>query len=288
MQDSASSAAVRWVLGGLLLIGFPFLHASAAADISGEIRIDQPLEYQVFQRQSKASGTIQIQGQAPPTAEKVRAEISGNSANGQIAVAPLEMAIDPTTHKFSGNLIAPAGGWYRLTIKAFHHADAVAQTDLNHVGVGEVFVIAGQSNSTNYGSVRQKTVTRRVSSFDGKEWVIADDPQPGVQDGSGGGSFIPAFGDALVDKYDVPVGIASVGCGATSVRQWLAEGEAVEVHPTLDNFVKSVSPGHWVCTGELYRGLMQRIMAFGPSGFRALLWHQGESDAGQARRLSRR
>jgi hypothetical protein len=42
---------------------------------------------------------------------------------------------------------------------------------------------------------------------------IADDPQPGVQDTSSRGSFIPAFGDALYAKYHVPVGIADVGHG---------------------------------------------------------------------------
>lgn len=274
----------RHRVAAILLFCCLLASSSPAADIViAPLTLDEPLDYQVFQRQANASGAIRIHGQAPPTAERVRAELSGKAASGTITVAPLEMAIDPATHEFSGNLIAPAGGWYRLIIKPFHGAESVGQSAIDHVGVGEVFVIAGQSNSTNYGSVRQKTATRRVSSFDGKKWAIADDPQPGVQDGSGGGSFIPAFGDALVDKYDVPVGVASVGCGATSVRQWLAEGEAIEVHPTLDNFVKTVSPGHWVCTGELYRGLMQRIKAFGPFGFRAMLWHQGESDAGQGR-----
>jgi hypothetical protein len=61
------------------------------------------------------------------------------------------------------------------------------------------------------------------------------------------------------------------------------KGEKIEVHPTLDAFVKSTGPNQWECTGALYDHLMKRASALGPHGFRAILWHQGESDAGQAR-----
>src|SRR5208337_2936165 len=120
-----------------------------------------------------------------------------------------------------------------------------------------------------------------VASFGGSKWVLANDPQPG---GSGnGGSFMPAFGDALYKKYGVPIGIASVGVGATSVRQWLPKGERMNQRPTIDAYVKAVGPSQWESTGQLFNGLMQRIECLGPHGCRAVLWHQGESDAGQAR-----
>jgi hypothetical protein len=61
------------------------------------------------------------------------------------------------------------------------------------------------------------------------------------------------------------------------------KGERIEVHPTLDSFVKTAGPGQWECTGQLYDHLMARVEKLGPRGLRAVLWHQGESDAGQAR-----
>jgi hypothetical protein len=146
-----------------------------------------------------------------------------------------------------------------------------------------VFVVAGQSNATNCGSEKLKTTTGMVSSFDGVRWVLANDPQPGVQDGSSGGSFLPAFGDALFEKYRVPVGVASTGAGATSVREWLPRGERMNNLPTTGANVRSVAPGEWECTGKLFDGLIKRIEALSPRGCRAVLWHQGESDAGQAR-----
>ncbi len=53
--------------------------------------------------------------------------------------------------------------------------------------------------------------------------------------------------------------------------------------PAIASQVRRVGPGEWECTGELFDGLMKQIDALGPRGCRAVLWHQGESDAGQAR-----
>jgi hypothetical protein len=120
-----------------------------------------------------------------------------------------------------------------------------------------------------------------VTTFNGDSWRIANDPQPGTQDNSKKGSFIPSFGDALYRKYQVPIGIASVGHGSTSVRQWLPAGDPVEVMPTMTKFVITNPDGTLVSDGTLFNGMMHRIQQFGPHGFRAILWHQGESDSHQ-------
>jgi hypothetical protein len=169
----------------------------------------------------------------------------------------------------------PAGGWYRVEVRAGGGAAAV-----EHVGVGEVFVIAGQSNSTNYGEELTRTRSGMVASFDGKSWRPADDPQPGVQDGSRQGSFIPAFGDALYARLKVPIGVACVGSGGTSVRQWLPRGDRFSSPPTSAKYFARVNDGEWESDGRLFDGMVERIRQLGR--FRALLWHQGESDAHQA------
>ena len=57
----------------------------------------------------------------------------------------------------------------------------------------------------------------------------------------------------MFERYGVPIGVATTGHGGTSVWQW--------------------KPG-----SELFTWTMTRIHQLGPGGFRALLWHQGESD----------
>ena len=82
---------------------------------------------------------------------------------------------------------------------------------------------------------------------------MAADPQPGVHDGSSGGSPWPTFGDALYAKFQVPIGIASTGHAGSSITQWHTDG-------------------------ELFRWTTQRMKQLDRQGFRAVLWHQGETD----------
>jgi hypothetical protein len=128
---------------------------------------------------------------------------------------------------------------------------------------------------------RQQTTSGKVVAFDGAKWQLANDPQPGA--GGDGGSFMPAFGDAMHARFGVPIGIVAVGVGGTSVREWLPKGDRMQQQPTTGAHVRLVGPKTWESTGELFDNLANRLSSLGPQGCRAVLWHQGESDAGQAR-----
>lgn len=262
------------------VVSFLFLLSPAA--LADTIELSSPKDYQVFQRNRRDSGPMRLDGRLAGIDGRLEFKITGNPLEGDLPSAWRPAKLDGN-HHFNVEFTVPAGGWYQVLVRVMDGDKAIAELTVPHVGVGEVFVVAGQSNSTNYGTPKQQPISGHVVAFDGRSWRIADDPQPGVQDHSKGGSFIPAFGDALYDRYKVPIGVAACGYGATSVRQWLPRGERIERHPTTDAFVRTIAPGQWVCTGQLYDGLMQRITALGPHGFRAILWHQGESDAGQAR-----
>ncbi len=238
--------------------------------LSQGLTVDSPREYQVFQRETREHGKILVSGRAE--GDRVEARLNGKW---------LHVPYDTESGAFRGELRAAAGGFYALDVRVLKHGKEVVQATVGHVGVGEVFVIAGQSNATNYGEVKQESRTGMVVSFSGEAWQIANDPQPGVQDNSRNGSFIPAFGDALYERYHVPIGVACVGHGSTSVRQWLPKGERFATPPTMGKFVNQVGSDEWESGGQLFDGMMRRIGQLGPHGFRALLWHQGESDANQ-------
>jgi hypothetical protein len=255
------------------LVGLCAIAVRSQSPVS--IDLDSPRDYQVFQRESRDSGSILIAGRVREKCNFVVASIDGSTWRN--------LAYDPTLSTFHGEVSAPAGGFYRVEVRCGVGDVTFPGTVVSHVGIGEVFVVAGQSNATNYGEVKQTTRTRMVTAFDGDvhAWRIADDPQPGVQDNSSKGSFIPAFGDALYEKYHVPIGIADVGHGSTSVRQWLPPGEHFAVPPTMSKYVYQTSTGEWESAGTLFDGMIRTIRQLGPHGFRALLWHQGESDAHQ-------
>jgi len=252
------------------------VHAAVAA----ELELSSPLDYQVFQRTTKLRGTILVRGHAQVPTGVIEARITGNSITGQLPGKWQRLSQDRNGN-FGAPLTTEAGGFYSVEVRVRHNARAIDTLNVPHVGVGEVFVVSGQSNSTNYGETPQGTVTKTVTAFDGNTWRLANDPQPGVQDDSKKGSFIPPFGDAMYRKYGVPIGIASVGHGSTSVRQWLPADDPIELMPTMTKFVTHAPDGTLISDGTLFNGMLERIEQLGPHGFRAVLWHQGESDAHQ-------
>ena len=244
-----------------------------------EIRLTAPLDYQVVQRSSAEKGRILFEGSfSTPMAEAatVEAQLVGGGADDSWRSLS---ALKAGQTAFRAELEAPAGGWYRLSVRIKRGETWLAETNVAHVGVGELFVVAGQSNSANHGEEKQKSASELVVAFSGERWQPASDPQPGAS--GSGGSFLPPFADAIAAKFKVPVGLVAVGVGATSVREWLSRGTRFPNPPTLTGHVAKLETGEWQSRGALFDNLVARTKQLGPRGFRAVLWHQGESDANQ-------
>ena len=218
-----------------------------------ELTILSPRSYQVFQRCTIYEGEVLVSGRSGVDVDEVEVRVTGESKDGPLPDQWISVPSVSAIREFNVRLPIPAGGWYSLDVRAKNDGEVVAEQRVDQFGVGEVFVGAGQSNSTNCGEFKTQQKTGMVSSFGGEHWQIADDPQPGVADSSQGGSFWPAFGDAMYEKYKVPIGVATTGYGGTSVNQWKPDG-------------------------DLFKWMMTRVHQLGQNGFRALLWHQGESD----------
>lgn len=240
--------------------------------------LNSPVNFQVVQRKTKGSGTISVTGKVPDHIVKsvvIEARISADGKHGEWRT------LAPNFHEsaFRAPLEAPAGGWYRLEVRVSSDANVLAEATVEHVGVGEVFVVAGQSNSANHGEEKQRTKSGKVATFDGKRWQLANDPQPGAS--GGGGSFMPLFGDAIAQRFEVPVGFVACGIGATSVREWLPKSATFPNPPTLVSRVRQLPSGEWESRGDAFEKFASRMKQMGLQGFRAVLWHQGESDANQ-------
>jgi lysophospholipase L1-like esterase len=147
-----------------------------------------------------------------------------------------------------------AGGWYHLDLRCLNNGQTIAEGSVQPVGVGELFLIAGQSYATNTNEeiLKVSDAGRRVAAYNFRtmKWQVANDPQP-TADQSDGGSIWPAFGDLLVSTLQVPVGMANVAYGGTSSAQW---------QPDNNLFAQLAETG---------RNLKP---------FRSVLWQQGESD----------
>jgi len=230
---------------GLITAG---LLLAAGACQATEIEIATPVDRQVVQRTSEASGTLRVAG-----------TVRGDDALGARVDARFLATQDAAWHggwpvradgSFSGSLEVGAGGWHPLEVRLVRDGMAIAAATVPHVGVGEVFVVAGQSNSANHGEERQTPRSGRVAVQDGPRWRLADDPQPGAS--GSGGSFVPPLGDALVEVFDVPVGFICCGIGATSIREWMPEGTAFVQPPTVRGRVRQLPDGTFASDGRAF------------------------------------
>lgn len=221
--------------------------------VEGQLTVFSPRDYQVFQRQTKLNGKVFFAGHVLTPCDKVEYRLSGKPLDGNLNEEWRELPVNRQLNAFQCWVDVPAGGWYRAELRAFLAGKQISSATIDRVGVGEVFVGCGQSNSTNCGGEPTKTATGMVANFNGVEWQLANDPQAGTHDDSKFGSFWPSFGDAMFARYKVPIGVAVTGQGGAPVSTWT---------PGSPAFI-------WLAT---------RMMALGKGGFRAVLWHQGESN----------
>lgn len=258
---------------------FCVLLSTLATLHAADLTLTSPLDYHVVQRSTPAKGLLRIAGELSEAVALPDVAMEARVMGEKEQTSWQRVGGSVSGKKLAGAVEMPAGGWWRLEVRVSQGGKQLALGSVAHVGIGEVFVIAGQSNSANHGAEKQTTKTRRVATFDGKAWRIADDPQPGAS--GGGGSFVPPFADAVVTKENVPVGILACGIGATSVREWLPKGAAFPNPPTLVSRVEQLPSGQWASKGAAYEAFIARMKSVPPQGFRAVLWHQGESDANQ-------
>ncbi len=110
-------------------------------------------------------------------------------------------------------------GWYHAKVQRFKDEEPISKPVFLDFGVGDVFITAGQSNSTHYGQCciypDNKYVTARIlasNANDFQSWSTRSDLV--------GKSPWYALGDKLSHTYNIPVGFVIVGVGGTSVEQW--------------------------------------------------------------------
>jgi hypothetical protein len=270
--------SLKPLLIALLVCLAEFVRAQDNADV--KVVLSTPTDYQVFQRQTVSTGAIVVEGTLEVAGHGALSNVDAIEArlvNGATTNPWVALPYDNRVRGFRGNLASPAGGWYRLELRLVGGSGTVFATVVEHVGVGEIFLVAGQSNSANHGDGKQKPKSPLVVAFGNGRWQPAGDPEPGAS--GRGGSFMPAFGDAMVEKFKVPVALVPLGVGSTSVREWLPKGDEVAAPCDTGRNLVCVASNRWLCTGELFDHITQAEILLGANGFRAVLWHQGESDS---------
>jgi Carbohydrate esterase, sialic acid-specific acetylesterase len=244
------------------------LSSQLSAAEPAKLAISQPQPFQVVQREGfdpKRSSVNEPGGPELGFADLVvraprpkdvtgawqfRLELLAHGFGSSYDWSPFD--VGENENELRGLVEVPAGGWYRLHVRCLDGETTTAAGSVEPIGVGEVFLVAGQSYAGGHNDEVMKVTdpSQAVSTYDwqAKTWRIANDPPPHNGDG---GSIWPPLGDMLAPTLRVPVAFVNVSVGATSTTKWMPDGE---LHKRL-------------CTVGKEIGL-----------FRAVLWQQGESD----------
>jgi hypothetical protein len=222
------------------------------------VDIDSPQSHQIIQRQGNDIGQLPISGHIDYDYDFVSARMIEIDSNGSNISTPSEWHTIHSSFKAGGTFfknIDVNTGWYKMELQISNQGSLIETITVEPIGVGEVFIIAGQSNSANHGNTTLTPSDSRVSTWGADGWRFATDPLP-IATGNGGSPW-PALGDNLALRYDVPIGLISVGWGGTRVEQWLPDDSS---------------------SNPLFDRITMALDEVGYLGARAILWHQGESD----------
>ncbi len=265
---------------------------------NAQTQIAFPFNRQVFQRDQLNQATISILGSTSNKADKVQVSfVPVEKGQGKL-IDWLLLDERPVAGVFQGK-VTVSGGWYRLKVRVFQSNRLIDSSEVSRVGVGENFLIAGQSNAGGtyrkpveigaqddrvncanfyaHFSNYNPSITHRFIGTHSLAYPFDTFNQMGsfATIGPNGLSlhYWPSVGDSLVKKYNVPVCFINTGWGGSSIRNWVESARNVpSVNPWLsDDFYQLGFP---------YKNVTRSLEIYGQKmGFRAILWHQGETDA---------
>jgi hypothetical protein len=268
--------------------------------LSAQITVSHPLNNAVYQRNSASQANLIISGTySQPLATSVQARLL-NPTNGS-AISGFDWSIiqeNPTMGYFQGQFSNVPAGWYTLEIRTVKSGTVLEAASVNRVGIGDVFMIAGQSNGQGYfdnsnnpiglASASEKVVTHDYGVYCSNQ----DFPMPVLgqifeltkPSTAGFASWCYGrLGEQVVNTTGFPVAFFNSGASGSTSDNWKvsADGGATNNIFTGQQFCShpDENNGRPYSIGLPYsnfkRGLNYYNSIFGA---RAVLWHQGESD----------
>jgi len=262
----------------------------------GQISVTFPSDRAVFQRNNSNQAVLTVAGYFSGCVDRIEARFIPRVA-GQGVQAPSDgswaiIQSNPVGGNFYGTMPV-TGGWYKLEVRAILDNNSVGSNSVEHVGVGEVFVVAGQSNATGGddnpngpGSTDDRVNSVNFQNFNANgysgiapysdiklpcpEFVHLDADTKTAPFGNYAWCW-GAFGDKMVEKLQVPVMIFNAGWSSTGIRNWqeTINPNGVTTSEFSYTFPTGLPFGHMRVTLNNYVAQL---------GVRAILWHQGETD----------
>ena len=233
--------------------------------MNGVIIEKGPSNWQILQ-QKDGFAEITLSGRAASEGEDCQISIHVYDENDRTdVISPVYVSLD-ARGRWNAKLKVPAGGMYSIaTYLRKGERDALRGDGIFHLGIGDVYVIAGQSNAfgTSKDNIEDR-ISENVHLFRlNGTWDIATHPLhdstgaifPELYNESAFHSPWLAFARLISEKTGYPVGLIPTAKGGTPLSWWDSEED-----------------------GRLMQTMLRMVELSG-SGVRGILWYQGCNDA---------
>lgn len=244
IQTAGSNSACTWTWGSgarAATVGAAFKPSVAT------ITISTPTQYQTMQRSGGGTASIAITGTYTGAPSAIEASFNGGS------YATIDAS--PSAGSYSGTLTSQAAGQGTLSVR-FTNDTAVVAT-VADVGIGDVFILAGDSIAEGRGTNAQSFshATLKAAVFKQNDaWALANDP---IDQGTVDGSHWPLLATYLMADQSVPMGFVTTATGSTDVY--------------------GSGSNQWAKNNSAYAELISQATAAttGANGFKGILFHLG-------------
>ncbi|WP_461116667.1 T9SS type A sorting domain-containing protein [Spirosoma jeollabukense] len=274
---------LRLLAFGLITMG---LRVSAQTT-SQAIKITYPGSRAIFQRETDNTTPIYLSGGLYQPIDSVQARVQAEETGQGINTDWVTIQRKPQGGLFQGSIRAK-GGWYRVEVQAFADGKVVGSDVVRKIGVGEVFIITGQSNAQGfqgYGAVGAADDRVNCVTYDNTTAnSLNDPPAPTFQQLNATALIGPrgqsawcwgTLGDLIVKNFGVPVLFINTAWSGTVIKNW---SESANGQITKNIFAIG-TPNENFPAGMPYANLLIALRYYcSLQGLRAVLWQQGEND----------
>jgi hypothetical protein len=244
----------------------------------GQLDISYPTNRAIFQRSNSNQGIIYFGGNFSTKLDRIDARLIPINQGTAIDWVPVVQSPSSGFYKASLNT---TGGWYRLEVRGIFNGAIVALATLDKVGIGEVFVICGQSNAegkAGIGDGASDDRVNRISNLNSSTESIHPFPtfdrieRTSIIAPSGKSAWCwGRLGDLLASRLNVPILFINTAWEGYDIKQWEVSANGGSGYNTFGEVF--APPGFPFNT---IRNSIQQYTHM--LGVRAVLFHQGETD----------
>lgn len=258
--------------------------------VNAQLVITSPVSNQVMQRNASGTASISVTAYAHYPYTRIDAALIPIEGNANPAQEQ-QFGASQLAQGFLHTTFSARTGWYRLKLTGTAAGGIVDSAIVYRVGVGEVFLVAGNSNAMGLPGLGAKDVSPNVVSFNAlnktlnnENITVAPDgpmPAPAFEPLKSSNSIFPngetswywgELGDLLFQRWKTPVLFFNTAWAAANAENYR---DAASGKDAYNLYVGKFWPNR-----QPYSNIVNTMRYMTSlTGVRAVLWAHGENDA---------